>query len=76
MYYRSCNPPTVLGYNGEVKMRRLNQTNYVEESNKVCCAREGRNGRDGLPGPPGPQGLAGALGGREVEGEGVEGRRG
>ena len=71
-------PPTVLSYEGAVKMRRPNQTSYEEET-KVCCARGGRDGRDGLPGPPGPQGLAGALGGRggrgqEREGKGGEGR--
>ena len=68
VYYRSLNPPTVLSYNGAVKMRRPNQTSY-EEAAKVCCARGGRDGRDGLPGPPGPQGLAGALGGEGVKGE-------
>ena len=73
VYYRSLNPPTVLSYNGAVKMRRPNQTSYEEET-KVCCARGGRDGRDGLPGPPGPQGLAGALGGRGGRGQGTEGR--
>ena len=75
VYYRALNPPTVLSYDGAVKMRRPNQTSYEEET-KVCCARGGRDGRDGLPGPPGPQGLAGALGGRGGTGQGREGKGG
>ena len=74
--YRPLHPPTVLGQNGAVKMRRPNQTSYEEET-RVCCARGGRDGRDGLPGPPGPQGLAGVLGGKEGEGkEGEEVKEG
>ena len=72
--YRLLHPPTVLGQNGAVKMRRPNQTSYEEET-RVCCARGGRDGRDGLPGPPGPQGLAGVLGGEGWEGEELGGER-
>ena len=73
--YRPLHPPTVLGQNGAVKMRRPNQTSYEEET-RVCCARGGRDGRDGLPGPPGPQGIAGVLGRKGGEGKEGEERRG